>query len=67
MLELILYPDILTADPNSVDAGREYRHQRKTFENNMEECCDGARNKLRNLIKYVSTSVYEYLSDAAKY
>ena len=62
-MERILCLDRLKINPNGADAEREYSHWKTMFENFIEECLVGTPKKLRCLVKYVSTTIYELLSD----
>ena len=66
-MERILCPDKLNADPNNEEAEKEYNYWKKTFDNFISECGSRAPDKLRCLTKYVSASIYEYISETSTY
>ena len=72
-MERALKPSRLNLDVSALDAAKQWKYWRKTFENFLTECTEavpeGGRqpNKLRTLTNYVSHSVYEYIDDIDSY
>ena len=67
-------PAKLTADLNSLMAGKEFKHWLKTFDNFIESSVAQAKaahvhapNKLKLLCAYVSANVYELIEDCDDY
>ena len=71
-MDKILRPSRLEIDPNFVNAEREFKHWRQTFENFLESIAIGEeedRNRLylHTLVNFVSSSVYQYISEITNY
>lgn len=64
-MKWLLCPDKLNIDPNVIDAEKEY--WKVTFNNFIDECRENAPNKLHCLIKYISASIYEFISDCSSF
>lgn len=70
-MEKLLRPERFGTEPTSVNAGKEWSHWFKTFQNFIEMAQGQdvltSGDKLRLLTNYVSHSVYEYISECTSY
>ena len=64
-------PNLFSADPNSSQAGKEWKHWYRTFTNFLEsfpaEPAITDANKLRCLIAHINKDVYDYVSECETY
>ena len=64
-------PNLFSADPNSSQAGKEWKHWYRTFTNFLEsfpaEPAITDANKLRCLIAHIDKDVYDYVSECETY
>ena len=64
-------PSLFSADPNSSQAGKEWKHWYRTFTNFLEsfpaEPAITDANKLRCLIAHIDKDVYDYVSECETY
>ena len=68
-MEKFLCPDKLTVDPHADNSEKEFKYWLKLFGNFVKqyETAETTLDKLPYLIKYVSSTVYEYISDCDTY
>ena len=64
-------PSVFDADPNSKQAGKEWRHRYCTFSNFVDsfsaELAISNEDKLKCLIAHISKDVYDYVSECRTY
>ena len=63
----ILKPQRLDLDHNSVDAAKEWKHWKRTFQNFIDDCGDDAPDKFCSIVNCVSASVFEYIEECTTY
>ena len=56
-----LKPCRLDVDPTSPKAAKEWKHWKRAFDNFITECGEGARDKFRSIVSFVSPDVFEYV------
>ena len=54
-------------EPKEASAEKDYKHWKKVLENYITACGEDAPDKLQCLTRYVSSSIYEHIADAATY
>ena len=62
-----LKPCRLDVDPTSPKAAKEWKHWKRTFDNFITECGEGAPDKFRSIFNFVSSDVFEYVVECATY
>ena len=64
---LILKPCRLDVDPTSPKAAKEWKHWKRTFDNFITEHGEGAPDKFRSIVNFVSSDVFEYVEECTTY
>ena len=63
----ILKPTRFDLYHNSLNASKEWKHWKRTFENFLEECGDNAPERFCPVVNCVSSNVYEYIEVCGTY
>lgn len=66
-MEKLLKPQRLDLDPNSPAAAKNWKHWLRILNNFFDECGNDAPDKLKTLISFVSSDVYDYIEECTTY
>ena len=66
-MEKFLCPERLSIEPNANDAAKIWKHWKVTFENFLISIDSLNPDKLKTLTNYISSDVYELISDCTNY
>ena len=62
-----LKPCRLDVDPTSPKAAKEWKHWKRTFDNFITEFREGAPDKFRSIVNFVSSDVFECVKECTTY
>ena len=60
-------PERFDADPTNADASKQWLHWYRTFQNFLSTIAEFKPNELNTLVNYVSSQVYDLISDCQSY
>ena len=62
-----LKPLRLDLDPNSLDAAKQWKHWKRTFDNFIKECGDTAPDRFCSIVNFISAEVFDYVEECTTY